>query len=81
MPTQAPTGSTSGSLESTAILVLPPGSLEIALISTICSLISGTSVINNFLTNSLLDLESINCGPFLASTISSKTALIRSFGL
>ena len=42
-PTQAPTGSTLGSLDQTAILVRWPGSRAQALISTMPSAISGTS--------------------------------------
>ena len=42
-PTQAPLGSTFGSFENTAILVLLPGSLAIALNSTVPSVSSGTS--------------------------------------
>ena len=43
MPTQAPTGSMSGSLEVTAILALLPGSRTAAMMVTIPSAISGTS--------------------------------------
>ena len=49
-PIQAPTESTSGSLDQTAIFVLKPASREIDLISTIPSSISGTSNSNNSLT-------------------------------
>ena len=46
-PTQAPTGSTLGSLDHTAILVRCPGSRAAALISTTPEEISGTSSSNS----------------------------------
>ena len=49
-PIHAPTESTSGSFDQTAILVLKPASLAIDLISTIPSSISGTSSSNSSLT-------------------------------
>ena len=49
-PTQAPTGSTLGSLDHTAILVRWPGSRAAALISTTPEEISGTSSSNSRLT-------------------------------
>ena len=50
-PTHAPTGSTFGSLEDTAILVRWPGSRAHALISTMPSAISGTSSSNSRFTS------------------------------
>ena len=44
IPTQAPTGSTSLSLDTTAILALSPGSRTALLMTTVWSYISGTSI-------------------------------------
>ena len=51
-PTQAPTGSTSGLFDHTAIFVLEPASLEILLISTVPSDTSVTSFSNKRFTYS-----------------------------
>ncbi len=63
-PTQAPTGSTLGSLLQTAILVLLPGSLEMLLISTIPSRTSVTSDSNRRFTSSGWVLDTRIFGPF-----------------
>ena len=52
IPTHAPTGSTSSLLDHTAILVLEPASLAIALISTVPSATSATSCSKRSLTRS-----------------------------
>jgi len=64
-PTHAPTGSTFLSFETTAIFVLYPASLAMFLISTIFSLISGTSSSKSLLTSPVCVLETITCGPLV----------------
>ncbi len=70
-PTHAPTGSTLGSLDLTAIFVLEPASLAMALISTVPSRTSATSNSNSLLTRSgwLRDTEIL--GPLGVSFTSS----------
>ena len=70
-PIQAPTGSTFLSFDHTAIFVLLPGSLEIALISTVPSYISGTSSSKRRLTNSFLEREILIIGFFCLFVISA----------
>ena len=62
-PTQAPTGSTSGSLLHTAIFVLLPASLEMLLISTMPSFTSVTSDSKRRFTNSGWVLDTRIFGP------------------
>ena len=64
IPTHAPTGSTSGSLDHTAILVLLPASLAILLISTMPSFTSVTSDSNRRFTSSGCVLDTRIFGPF-----------------
>ncbi len=52
-PTQAPTGSTSDSIEETAIFARNPGSRAAPMILTMPSAISGTSISNSLMRNSL----------------------------
>ena len=75
MPTQAPTGSILLSFVLTAILVLEPGSLAIALISITCSEISGTSSLKSSPTISGHFLLRANCGPLFSLSSSWRTAL------
>ena len=75
MPTQAPTGSILLSFVLTAIFVLDPGSLAIALISITCSEISGTSSLNNSPTISGHFLLKASCGPLFSLSSSCNTAL------
>ena len=64
-PTHAPTGSTAGSLDETAIFERCPGSRATALISTIPSAISGTSSSNSFLRSPGCVRDTTICGPLL----------------
>ncbi len=79
-PTQAPTGSTSGSLDHTAILVRLPASREIALISTMPSRTSETSDSNSLLTSSGWVLDTRIFGPLEVAFTSRIYTLIRSVG-
>ena len=71
IPTQAPTGSMSGSLEVTAILALLPGSRWALIIVTIPSAISGTSKVNRLMRNSGWVRLRMICGPRLSLLTSS----------
>ena len=62
-PTQAPTGSTLGSFDHTAIFVRWPGSRAQALISTTPSAISGTSSLNSSSTRPGCVRDTTICGP------------------
>src|SRR5216683_2485188 len=64
IPTHAPTGSTSESLEETAIFARPPGSRAAASITTIPSEISGTSISNNLVNRFTDARERMIWGPF-----------------
>jgi hypothetical protein len=64
-PTHAPTGSTAGSREATAIFERCPGSRATALISTMPSAISGTSSSNSFFSSPGCVRETTICGPFV----------------
>ncbi len=79
-PTQAPTASTSGSFDHTAIFVRFPASLAIALISTIPSLTSATSDSKSLLTSSGCVRETRIFGPFDVIFTSMMKSLMRSFG-
>ncbi|MPN19764.1 hypothetical protein SDC9_167136 [bioreactor metagenome] len=81
MPTHAPTGSTSGSLDHTAIFVLLPASRAMLLISTIPSLTSITSDSNRRFTNSGCVRETRIFGPLVVFFTSTTYNLIRSVGL
>ena len=70
-PTHAPTGSTLGSLDLTAILVLEPASLAMALISTVPSCTSDTSSSNRRFTRSGWVLDTEIRGPFVVSFTST----------
>src|SRR4030042_1659971 len=78
MPTQAPTGSTSLSLEDSAILALLPGSQATWIILTIPSAISGTSFSKSAERKFGWVRERIIWGPRLNCFTSSIYALIRS---
>ena len=78
IPTHAPTGSTSKSLELTAILALAPGSRATCTTCTIPSEISGTSFSNRTAKKFGWVLESIICGPRLNCFTSKIYALTRS---
>ena len=81
IPTHAPTGSTSGSLDHTAIFVLLPASLAILLISTIPSFTSVTSDSNRRFTSSGCVRDTRILGPFVVFFTSTIYNLIRSVGL
>ena len=76
-PTQAPTGSTLGSFDQTAIFVLCPGSLAQDLISTTPSAISGTSSSKSLLIKPGCVRLTTICGPFAVFRTSTMYALIR----
>ncbi len=80
-PTQAPTGSTSGSFDHTAIFVLLPASLAILLISTIPSFTSATSASNNLFTSSGWVRDTRIFGPFVVFFTSTIYSLTLSVGL
>ena len=63
MPTQAPTGSTSLSRDTTAIFERPPGSRAAAWIVTIPSYISGTSCSKHRVSISMHVRERMICEP------------------
>ncbi len=71
MPTQAPTGSTSGSRLDTAIFARPPGSRAAASMTTMPSAISGTSISNSLVSRFTLARERMICGPFDSRSTSS----------
>ena len=79
-PTHAPTGSTLGSLDITAILLLDPASLAMALISTVPSRTSATSDSNRRFTRSGWVLETEMRGPLGVSFTSRIYTLTRSVG-
>ena len=80
-PTQAPTASTFGSFDHTAILLLLPASRAILLISTVPSWISATSASKSLFTSSgCVRLTRIR-GPFGVSLTSRMYTLILSVGL
>ena len=81
IPTHAPTGSTFGSFDHTAIFVLLPASREIAFISTMPSLTSVTSDSKSLFTSSGCVLETRIFGPFDVDLTSRIYTLIRSVGL
>src|SRR5213592_3823356 len=64
-PTQAPTGSTAGSREATAIFERCPGSRATSLISTMPSSISGTSISNSLRSRPGCVRDTTTCGPFV----------------
>ena len=80
IPTQAPTGSTSGSLLHTAILVREPASLAILLISTVPSFTSVTSASKRRFTSSGWVLDTRILGPLGVSFTSRIYNLILSVG-
>src|SRR3989475_2271281 len=75
-PTHAPTGSMASSREATAILVRLPASRAVARISTTACWISGTSSLNNALTNSGSARDRMRRGPLGVSSIRFSTARI-----
>ena len=80
IPTHAPTGSTSGSLLHTAILVREPASLAMLLISTVPSLTSATSDSKRRFTRPGCVLDTWIRGPFGVSLTSRMYTLICSVG-
>ena len=80
IPTQAPTGSTLGSFDLTAILARRPGSRAAAKISIMFSLASGTSVRNKDNTKFGAIRSKTNCGPRLFCFTSERIARTRSPG-
>ena len=81
IPTHAPTGSTSGSFDHTAIFVRLPASLEIDFISTIPSFTSVTSDSKRRFTSSGCVLETRIFGPFDVDLTSRIYTFILSVGL
>jgi hypothetical protein len=63
MPTQAPTGSTSLSRETTAIFERPPGSRAAAWMVTMPSYISGTSCSKSLVSISIQVRDRMICAP------------------
>ncbi len=80
IPTQAPTGSTSGLFDHTAIFVLLPASRAMHLISTVPSFTSVTSDSKRRFTSSGCVLETRTFGPFDVSFTSTTYTLMRSVG-
>ncbi|OPZ15875.1 MAG: hypothetical protein BWZ10_01627 [candidate division BRC1 bacterium ADurb.BinA364] len=78
MPTQAPTGSTSGLEDVTAILVRTPASRATPMILTMPSLISGTSCSKSLMTRSGSRRDRVICGPLGDSRTSVISTLSRS---
>ena len=77
-PTHAPTGSTPGSFDDTAIFERCPGSRATALISTMPSSISGTSSANSAFSRPGCERDTTICGPFVPLRTSVMYALSRS---
>ena len=78
IPTQAPTGSSLGSLDLTAIFALTPGSLAALKISIKSWPTSGTSKLKSLIKKSECVLDKNNWGPFASALTSFKYALILS---
>ncbi len=77
-PTHAPVGSTCGSFDATAILVLLPASRAIDFISTTPVAISGASISNKALTNCGCERDSRRLTPRMPSSTENRYALILS---
>ena len=77
-PTHAPTGSTPGSFEITAIFERWPGSRATPLISTMPSSISGTSSANSAFSRPGCERDTTICGPFVPLRTSVMYAFRRS---
>jgi len=73
LPTKLPTGSIFSSFDQTATFVLLPASLAIPFISTIPSIISGTSNSNSFLTKFGSFLDKTIWGPNFPDSVTLTT--------